>query len=47
MSTLELFDEAVRLGLDGLLLDDGVLETLDMSYLEQVNAAARERGLYL
>jgi sugar phosphate isomerase/epimerase len=47
MSTLELFDEAVRLGLDGLHLDDGVLETLDMSYLEEVNAAARERGLYL
>ena len=47
MSTFELFDETVRLGLDGLHLDDGVLETLDMSYLKEANAAARERGLYL
>ena len=47
MSTFELFDETVRLGLDGLHLDDGVLETLDMSYLKEVNAAAREHGLYL
>ncbi len=47
MSTFELFDEAVRLGLDGLHLDDGVLETLDPAYLQEVNAAALERGLYL
>lgn len=47
MSTFELFDETVRLGLDGLHLDDGVLETLDLSYLKEVNAAAREHGLYL
>jgi len=47
MSTFELFDEAVRMGLDGLHLDDGVLETLDPSYLQEVKSAARERGLYL
>ena len=47
MSTFELFDETVRLGLDGLHLDDGVLENLDASYLKEVGAAARERGLYL
>jgi sugar phosphate isomerase/epimerase len=47
MSTFELFDETVRLGLDGLHLDDGVLENLDASYLQEVGAAARERGLYL
>jgi len=47
MSTFELFDEAVRMGIDGLHLDDGVLESLDPSYLQEVKAAARERGLYL
>ena len=47
LSTFELFDEAVRMGLDGLHLDDGVLETLDRPYLQEVKAAARERGLYL
>ncbi len=47
MSTFELFDQAVLMGLDGLHLDDGVLETLDHSYLQEVKAAAQERGLYL
>jgi len=47
MSTFELFDEAVSLGLDGLHLDDGVLETLDPAYLLEVKAAAQEHGLYL
>ena len=47
MSTFELFDEAVKMGLDGLHLDDGVLETLDPLFLQEVNAAARERALYL
>ena len=47
LTTFELFDEAVRMGLDGLHLDDGVLENLDPSYLHEVNAAASERGLYL
>jgi sugar phosphate isomerase/epimerase len=47
MSTLELLDEGVNMGLDGFHLDDGVLETLDPSYLKEVRAAARERGLYL
>ena len=47
MSTFELFDEAARLGLDGLHLDDGVLETLDPAYLQEVKTAAHEHGLYL
>jgi sugar phosphate isomerase/epimerase len=47
MSTFELFDEAVLMGLDGLHLDDGVLETLDPAYLQEVKAAAQEHGLYL
>ena len=47
MSTFELFDEAVRMGIDGLHLDDGVLESLDVSYLKEVGAAATDRGLYL
>ena len=47
MSTFELFDETVRMGLDGLHLDDGVLETLDPAYLQEVKAAAKEHGLYL
>ena len=47
MSTFELFDQSVRWGLDGLHLDDGVLENLEESYLEEVRAAAEEKGLYL
>ena len=47
MSTFALFEEAARMGLDGLHLDDGVLETLDASYLKEVRAAAAEKGLYL
>jgi sugar phosphate isomerase/epimerase len=47
LTTFELFDEAVHLGLDGLHLDDGVLESLDTAYLQEVNTAAGERGLYL
>jgi sugar phosphate isomerase/epimerase len=47
MSTFELFDQALRWGLDGLHLDDGVLENLEESYLREVRAAAEEKGLYL
>jgi len=47
MSTFQLFEEAVRMGLDGLHLDDGVLETLDPAYLQEVKTAALEHGLYL
>jgi len=47
LTTFELFDEAVHLGLDGLHIDDGVLESLDTEYLQEVNAAAGKRGLYL
>jgi sugar phosphate isomerase/epimerase len=47
LSTFGLFDQAIRWGLDGLHLDDGVLESLEPAYLKEVGAAARERGLYL
>lgn len=47
MSTFELFDQAAAMGLDGLHLDDGVLETLDSAYLQEVKAAAQARRLYL
>jgi sugar phosphate isomerase/epimerase len=47
MTTFELMDEIVRMGLDGIHLDDGVLESLEMSYLKEVRAAAEERKLYL
>ncbi len=47
MSTFDLFDTAFDMGLDGLHLDDGVLENLDPSFLHEVGASAREKGLYL
>ena len=47
MTTFELMDKIVRMGLDGIHLDDGVLESLDISYLKEVRAAAEERNLYL
>jgi sugar phosphate isomerase/epimerase len=47
MSTFELMDEVGRQELDGLHLDDGVLETLDDAYLAEVRSAAAEHGLYL
>jgi sugar phosphate isomerase/epimerase len=47
LSTFELFDRAVRWGLDGLHLDDGVLENLETDYLKEVGAAAREQNLYI
>ncbi|MGD2185998.1 MAG: TIM barrel protein [Desulfobacterales bacterium] len=47
LSTFELLDQAVHWGLDGLHLDDGVLENLESSYLKEVGAEAGERDLYL
>ena len=47
LSTFELLEQAVDWGLDGLHLDDGVLENLEPAYLKEVGAAARERDLYL
>ena len=47
LSTFDLFDLGVRLGLDGFHLDDGVLESLDPSYLSEVKAAASEKNLFL
>ena len=47
LSTFELFDLGLELGLEGFHLDDGVLENLEASYLTEVCAAATEKGLYL
>lgn len=47
LTTFELMNTIVRLGLDGIHLDDAVLESLEASYLQEVRAAAAERGLYL
>jgi len=47
LSTFELFDLGLELGLDGFHLDDGVLETLDHSFLSEVAEAAKEKNLYL
>ena len=47
LSTFELLDQAVDWGLDGLHLDDGVLENLEPAYLKEVSAAAQDRDLYL
>jgi sugar phosphate isomerase/epimerase len=47
LSTFELFDRLVELGLDGVHLDDAVLESLDEPYLREVRAAAAERGLFI
>jgi len=47
LSTFELFDLGLDLGLEGFHLDDGVLENLEASYLAEVGAAAAEKGLYL
>ncbi|MCP4020493.1 MAG: TIM barrel protein [Desulfobacteraceae bacterium] len=47
LSTFELFELGIELGLDGFHLDDGVLETLDPDYLSKVGAAAKEKNLYI
>ncbi len=47
ISTFELFDLGVELGLDGFHLDDGVLENLESSFLKEVCSSAKEKGLYL
>lgn len=47
ISTFELMDLVVRLDLEGIHLDDGVLENLEPSFLNEVRLAAAERDLYL
>ncbi len=47
LSTFQLFNLLVDLDLEGVHLDDGVLEYLDAGYLKEVGAAARDAGLYL
>jgi sugar phosphate isomerase/epimerase len=47
LSAFQLLDLLVDLDLEGAHLDDGVLEHLEISYLQEVGSAAREAGLYL
>jgi len=47
LSTFQLFDKVVDFGLDGVHLDDGVLENLELPFLKEVGSAAQERDLYL
>ncbi len=47
LSTFELFDLGIELGLDGFHLDDGVLESLDSQFLKEVAMSAKETNLYL
>lgn len=47
LSTFELIELIVSLGLEGIHLDDGVLENLDPVYLAEVRRAATNHGLYL
>ena len=47
LTTFELFDLGVELGLDGFHIDDGVLENLDPSFVKEVAASAKEKNLYL
>ena len=47
LSTFQLFDLLIDLDLEGVHLDDGVLERLEPTFLQEVGSAAREAGLYL
>ncbi len=47
LSTFQLFDLGIELGLDGFHLDDGVLENLEPSFLREIGASAKEKNLYL
>ncbi len=47
LTTFELFDLGLDLGLDGFHLDDGVLESLETGFLAEVAAAAEEKHLFL
>ena len=47
LSTFQLFDLGIELGLDGFHLDDGVLENLDSQFLKEVAVSAKEKNLYL
>lgn len=47
LTPFQLFDLIVDMDLEGIHLDDGVLEHLDAGYLKEVGSAARGAGLYL
>jgi 3-oxoisoapionate decarboxylase len=47
LSTFQLFDKILDFGLDGVHLDDGVLENLEFSFLKEIGAAAKGKNLYL
>jgi len=47
LSTFQLFELGIELGLDGFHLDDGVLENLEPSFLKEIGTSAKEKNLYL
>ncbi|NER34916.1 MAG: sugar phosphate isomerase/epimerase [Oscillatoria sp. SIO1A7] len=47
MTMFQLIEEIVRLGLDGIHLQDSALESLEPSYLKEVQALAKQHNLYL
>ena len=47
LTTFQLFDLIRELDLEGVHLDDGVLERLEPSYLREVGSAARSADLYV
>ena len=47
LDPFQLFDLIKEMDLEGLHLDDGVLEQLDTGYLQDVGSAARDASLYL
>ncbi|MDJ0784695.1 MAG: sugar phosphate isomerase/epimerase [Desulfosarcinaceae bacterium] len=47
LSSFALLDRLVSWGLEGVHLDDGVLESLEPAFLKEVGAAAAERDLYV
>ena len=47
LTTFQLFDLGIELGLNGFHLDDGVLENLEPSFLKEVAKSAKKKNLYL
>jgi sugar phosphate isomerase/epimerase len=47
LTTEQLLDRLVEWGLDGVHLDDAVLESLEEPYLRHIGELARERGLFI
>ena len=47
MDVWQLMDYGVKLGLEGLHIDDGAFDSLDKAYLNKVGSRAKELDLYL